>query len=81
MKVEFGYSSVEDTVQLVELFYERKFPKFDKKHLEDCKFTAAEIYNICFQEELMEDAIGRLMKSAGMNPLSQSVPVFTKSKE
>jgi len=75
MKIEFGNASVDDTVKIVEMFYEKEFPKFERAHLVNDKFTAAEIYNICFQEMRMEDAIDRLKRSSLVNPLSQSMPV------
>jgi hypothetical protein len=77
MKIEFGNASIDDTVNILEMFYEHEFPKFDKARLVNQKFSAAEVYNICFQETKMQDAIDRLQR-ASTNLLTQSVPVILK---
>ncbi len=44
MKVHFSWCTRQDTIDIVEMFYESKVPKEDAQHLIENKFTAAEVY-------------------------------------
>jgi len=74
MKVEFGNSTVEDTVQVLEMFYKDKFPLFERAYLANNKFSPAQVYNICFQCKTMAAAIDRLKHDKPGNELAKSMP-------
>lgn len=43
MKVHFSWCSQQDTIEIVEMFYEDKIPKGKTQHIIADKFTAAEV--------------------------------------
>jgi ATP-dependent 26S proteasome regulatory subunit len=44
MKIHFSWCTRQDTIDIVEMFYESKVPAEDAKHIIADKFTAAEVY-------------------------------------
>eukprot|EP01126_Amoeba_proteus_P043441 TRINITY_DN4768_c0_g1_i1.p1 TRINITY_DN4768_c0_g1~~TRINITY_DN4768_c0_g1_i1.p1 ORF type:complete len:514 (-),score=106.70 TRINITY_DN4768_c0_g1_i1:200-1741(-) len=72
MKVHFTWCSRQDTIEIIEMFYEEKVPKARAEHLIADKFTAAEVYQICFQNSDMQDAIDQLTDQVARNMLSLS---------
>jgi len=60
MKVEFGKSTVTDTINVLEMFYKQPFPIAEKHKIPNQKFTPAHIYNFCFQSQTIDEAILRL---------------------
>lgn len=72
MKVHFSWCSQQDTIEIVEMFYEAKIPKGKTQHLISNKFTAAEVYQICFQSQTMDIALSQLLDTTAKNTLSLS---------
>jgi len=60
MRVNFDVCSREDTVNIVEMFFEKKVPTEVKESLYHKKHTAAEVYQICFQSVSAEKALSNL---------------------
>jgi len=71
MKVHFDWCSTDDTIKIVEMFFELPVPQKWIPQIVNKKFTAAEVYQICFQSLDMEKALVQLVKKE--EPLSESV--------
>jgi len=74
MTVKFDRCTIQDTIDIVEMFYEEKFPTMEKNSLVNKKYTPAEVYQICFQSSGMSEAIRNLQKTS-LNPLAYSAPI------
>lgn len=91
MKVEFGKSTVADTISVLEMFYKEPFPTAETFRIPDKVFTAAQVYNFCFQSTTMGDAIKRIASSklefnkfkkmAKKNPPNTSTPPLNEAEE
>jgi len=62
MKVHFDWCTTDDAVKIVEMFYEIPVPNKWKSKILNKKFTAAEVYQICFQSLEMDRALEQLTK-------------------
>jgi len=74
MTVKFDRCTVQDTIDIVEMFYEKSFPHLEKNALVSKKYTPAEVFQICFQAASMIEAIQGLQKTS-TNPLAMSAPI------
>jgi len=74
MTVKFDRCTVQDTIDIVEMFYEVKFPEMEKSIIVNKKHTAAEVFQICFQSENMNEAITKFQRDTGTS-LSFSAPI------
>jgi len=86
MKVHFDWCTRDDTLKIVEMFYEKTVPEKWVNQVVNKKFTAAEVYQVCFQSLDMENALKQLVaiedkateelvlaKSLGGAPLKESL--------
>jgi len=62
MKVHFDWATIEDTINIVEMFYDTPVPDEFRPQIVNKKFTAAEVYQICFQSLDTESALRQLTK-------------------
>jgi len=62
MKVHFDWCTSEDTRKIIEMFFTKPVPKEFWTKFPNKKYTAAEVYQICFQCDTMEAAAKQVMK-------------------
>jgi SpoVK/Ycf46/Vps4 family AAA+-type ATPase len=79
MKIHFDWCTTDDTIKIVEMFYEKPVPEDVKSMIVNKKFTAAEVYQICFQSLDIKRALAQLTKRE-TESLSDSAKSLSQSR-
>jgi len=80
MKVHFDWCTTDDCIKIVEMFFEQPVPQKYKAQIADKQFTAAEIYQICFQSVDMEKALPQLVKKEEQAIVTNESSTVVKSE-